>query len=805
MQSAIQESVAVSIVTAGLSAELAKWLQHRFPGAVVHATPSADLLLAKLEQTPASLLVLDEENVPDVLNILGQLRKDTRFAQLPVFCCLPSSTTRQVQQKLVRYMGVKQLFFHPVDWDELSSEAATLLNLPPATQLALSEKDQNMEADIAALWEKFRPVNMARLQILEDAASALLKGNLNPALRLQAEREAHKLAGSSGSFGYMEASRIARQLELLLQGNTSIDQPDLLRISRSVVSLRERLQHPIFGSQSNVPGQKQPFLLIVDSDDSVAQPLLLECAARGIQATVATSEVGIQETMARRMPDVVLLDPELTNGSKGNGPNLLAELATREIPVLIYTKQDTFEDRVQATRLGARGFLRKPMTSSDVVQAVHELLQRLRQDDYKVICVDDDEEILSSLRDLLENKGVRLTTVNDPLAFWDALESSLPDLIILDLNMPHLTGVELCRVVRSEPRWSELPILFLTSNTDSATVQRIFAAGADDYITKPLLGPELVARVFNRLERTRLQRQMMDKDPLTGAGNRRKYNQVMNHYIHLAERNKQPLSLAILDLDRLKQINDAHGHAIGDAALRRLGVMMVNTFRSEDVVARWGGDEFVIGMYGMRRDDAAQRLRALLDSLQRERFQVPDGPRIEITFSAGIAQYPDDGLTAHALYLVADRALYAAKAAGKNQVQSANKKPSAPAQEHGDWDVVLVEDDSTLAGNLLHALETRGHKSHWVKSGPAAKGLTGERPSIKAKVILLDADSPGIDGYSILRKIVRDGIRARVIMMSVHSREDQVMAALEAGAYDHIAKPFSVPILMHRIKRALEG
>jgi diguanylate cyclase (GGDEF)-like protein len=280
----------------------------------------------------------------------------------------------------------------------------------------------------------------------------------------------------------------------------------------------------------------------------------------------------------------------------------------------------------------------------------------------------------------------------------------------------------------------------------------------------------------------------------------------MNHYIHLAERNKQSLSLAILDLDRLKQINDAHGHAIGDAALRRLGVMMVNTFRSEDVVARWGGDEFVIGMYGMRREDAAQRLRALLDSLQRERFQVPDGPRIEITFSAGIAQYPDDGLTAHALYLVADRALYAAKAAGKSQVHSASRKAKTPVPDHGDWDVVLVEDDASQAGTLLHALETRGNKAHWVKNGMAAlKGLTGDKPSLKAKVVLLDADSPGIDGYSILRKMVRDGIRARVIMMSVHSREDQVMAALEAGAYDHIAKPFSVPILMHRIKRALES
>ena len=108
---------------------------------------------------------------------------------------------RQTQQKLVRHLGVKQLFFHPVDWEEFSAEAATLLSLPDRPEAGVtSEKEQSMEADIAALWEKFRPVNMARLQVLEDAAAALLKGNLNPDLRAQAESEAHKLAGSAGSF-----------------------------------------------------------------------------------------------------------------------------------------------------------------------------------------------------------------------------------------------------------------------------------------------------------------------------------------------------------------------------------------------------------------------------------------------------------------------------------------------------------------------------------------------------------------------------------------------------------------------------
>ncbi len=791
-----------AVIVAGLSADLAKWLQHSLPAVKVTSISPAGDLRPYLQENRADLLVLDHDNPSDMIASLGQIRRDAKTAGLPIFCCLPQATSRQVQQRLVRHFGVKQLFFHPVDWEELSSEAAALLKLSRmSAEMQPKVADAAGEADLAALWERFRPINLARLSVLEDAVAALLKDSLSSELRAQAAAEAHKLVGSCGSFGHMEASRIARQIEMLLTGGAGLERPDLLRISRGVTSLRERLENAMPLAAGN-RSLKQPLLLIIDGDQNVTMPLLLECAARGIQAVIANTEEEIEASLELRLPDVVLLDPESTAGLRNGSQSLLADLAAREVPVLIFTKQDTFEDRVQASRLGARGFLRKPMATSEVLQSVNELLERLRQDDYRVICVDDDPEILSTLRDLLDNKGIRLTTVVDPLTFWDELESSLPDLIILDMNMPHLTGVELCRVVRSEPRWSELPILFLTSHTDSATVQRIFASGADDYITKPLLGPELVARVFHRLERTRLQRQMAEKDPLTGTGNRRKYNQVMNHYIHLAERNKQPLSLAILDLDRLKSINDSHGHSIGDAALQRLGAMMVETFRSEDVVARWGGDEFVIGMYGMRRDDAAQRIRTLLENLQRERFQVPDGPRIQISFSAGIAQYPEDGLTAHALYLVADRALYEAKSAGKSQVQFANRRAAAGTLSKADWDVVLVEDDANLAGTLLHALESRGLKAHWVKS--ATKGLANDSPVMRAKVVLLDADLPGVDGYAILRKMVRDRISARVIMMSVHSREDQVVAALEAGAYDHVAKPFSTPILMHRIKRALE-
>src|SRR6266481_360992 len=105
-----QEPTTVSIVTAGLPAEMVKWLQNRFPGAVLRSAPALEELLQQLQSTPADLLLLDSENAAEVVAALGPLRKNPKYAQMPVFCCLPSSTTRPTQQKLVRFLGVKQLF-----------------------------------------------------------------------------------------------------------------------------------------------------------------------------------------------------------------------------------------------------------------------------------------------------------------------------------------------------------------------------------------------------------------------------------------------------------------------------------------------------------------------------------------------------------------------------------------------------------------------------------------------------------------------------------------------------------------------
>jgi DNA-binding response OmpR family regulator len=121
----------------------------------------------------------------------------------------------------------------------------------------------------------------------------------------------------------------------------------------------------------------------------------------------------------------------------------------------------------------------------------------------RVLCVDDDEHMLAAVRAVLEPQHVEVHTLADPLHFWTRLGEVDPDLLVLDIEMPHVNGIELCRVVRADPRRRSLPVVFLTSRTEPESVYRVFAAGADDFVAKPFVGPELIARIRNRLERAK--------------------------------------------------------------------------------------------------------------------------------------------------------------------------------------------------------------------------------------------------------------------------------------------------------------
>jgi diguanylate cyclase (GGDEF)-like protein len=181
------------------------------------------------------------------------------------------------------------------------------------------------------------------------------------------------------------------------------------------------------------------------------------------------------------------------------------------------------------------------------------------------------------------------------------------------------------------------------------------------------------------MERFALHRMLAETDALTGVANRSSSTQKLEQLVQLAHRFGEPLSLAIIDLDGFKAVNDRYGHALGDVVLQRIGDLLRQTFRGEDVIGRWGGEEFVVGMYGMTGADAEQRLLDLLSVFTATSFAADDGTLFNVSFSAGFAEGGVDGQGLAALYRSADAALYRAKGAGRARVMAARAERAVVA------------------------------------------------------------------------------------------------------------------------------
>jgi DNA-binding response OmpR family regulator len=348
-----------------------------------------------------------------------------------------------------------------------------------ADQRELSAGQRQALLAVSEIWQRSKAAIMNRLAVLDHASLALRQGTFVAEGQRQALREAHKLVGSLGTFGFAEGSRLARELEKLLAVPERVGYGQAQRFAELVAGLRKELERgPDAPTPEPLPSDGTTRILVVDDDRELADRLALEATVRGMRVAVAPSPVEARAAIARERPDVVLLDLSFGEGAE-HGLTLLRALSTCSppIPVVVYTATDTFVDRVRVAQLGGSGFLQKPLLPAQVLEAVGRVLKRRLTVDAKIVAVDDDPQVLAVLRSLLGSRGLEVIPLGDPSRFWDVLEAESPDLLVLDVDMPGLNGVDLCRVVRNDPRWCDLPIVFLTAHTDSATVQQVFAAG----------------------------------------------------------------------------------------------------------------------------------------------------------------------------------------------------------------------------------------------------------------------------------------------------------------------------------------
>ena len=430
----------------------------------------------------------------------------------------------------------------------------------------------------------------------------------------------------------------------------------------------------------------------------------------------------------------------------------------------------------------------------------------------RILVVDDEPMVSRGLTTLLGKRGMTVTAVNDPLRFWTVLDETKPNLILLDLEMPKISGTELCRVVRSDPRWSELPVIFLSGHTDQASVQRVFAAGADDYVGKPFVPAELMMRIENRLTGVKARRAPVETDPLTGLPIAHKATEQIDRFLRLARRKSDPYSIAVLQVDAFASLANTFGRGTGDVVLRSIGELLPKSFRAEDVVGWWGGPDFTVGMYGSTKEHAAIKLTQVCSKIGNQSFLSEDGQKVHVSCSAGVAQYQSDGDTVTALREEALKALEQVRAnggirttGGVIRVGISGVKSMGPMTRRVD--VAIVDDDTALVSLLQHAMESRSLRVATFADGETAvAALTGSAPEVQASLILLGVDIPALNGLDVLRRLKAGEITrsSSVVMLTSRTGERDVLAALELGAADHIAKPFSVPVLMHKVRAMLK-
>ncbi len=537
---------------------------------------------------------------------------------------------------------------------------------------------QQTQSGISEIWDRFQSRIAEQVDIIDKAVATLeCPQPDNADLLSAAVAESHTLAGSLATFGFSQGSLLSRQIEHVLREQLACKHIEVKPLQALVADLRQEISQPsdkenslaVESSQLLQVNDDRPLLLVIDRDRQSIESLAVESSSWGMRIDSATSLAIAKDKIYLQAPNAVLLDLSVSD-STTESLALLFELSQRipPLPVLVFSAQDNLAERLEVAKLGGRTFLRKPIPPAQVLDTVAQVLKRMESGTARVLAVDDDPKVLAVLRTLLEPWGMHLATLSDPQKFWETLEAYIPDMLILDVEMPHLSGIELCQIVRNDSRWSSLPIVFLTAHTDPQVVNTVFAMGADDFVSKPIVGPELVTRIINRLDRIKLLKRMAEIDPLTKVYNRHKSTQTFDEYLHLAQRSQQSVCFAILDLDCFKQVNDLYGHAIGDSVLCYMGQLLNRSLRSEDTVARWGGEEFVVGMYGMGKQEGVQRLSTILSVLHQEKFTALDGRQFHVTFSAGVAQYPEDGVDLQALYCAADIALYQAKKAGRDRV-----------------------------------------------------------------------------------------------------------------------------------------
>jgi len=447
-----------------------------------------------------------------------------------------------------------------------------------------------------------------------------------------------------------------------------------------------QLDTQVMAVQSMKEDRASRLIYLVEDDPIQAQELASQISYFGYKVQVFTRLDELKAGMQLSLPKAILADVVFPEGNTA-GPDTIATLFPRPlsessirvgsqdfsypVPLIFISIKSDITSRMQAARAGCDAYFTKPINITSLIDVLDQLTVHKEKKPYRVLIVEDSRTQAKHFSYILEQAGMIVEIVIDPLKIMKPLLEFNPDLVLMDMYMPACTGMELVKVIRQIETFVSLPIVYLSAETNLDSQLDALSLGGDDFLSKTLKADHFIRSVQLRAERYRTLRSLMLNDSLTTLLNHTAIKVRLSQELHRAQRQKCQLSIAMLDLDHFKNVNDRHGHAVGDRVLKSLSNFLKQRLRSSDIIGRYGGEEFIV----ILPETSASAAHRLLDEL-RSGFQNihhmagNDQPGdFTVTFSCGIASFPDFQTPA-SISDAADKALYTAKKLGRNRVET---------------------------------------------------------------------------------------------------------------------------------------
>lgn len=516
-------------------------------------------------------------------------------------------------------------------------------------------------------------------------------------------RLTHTVAGSGATFGFPEAGARARCVEGILKNLLETGEPlgdgSRLQIDAALESLREAAVGAATSSGAPRFAESQLDLAEGDNGEVRGRRVLYlftdgevpewshSLNAFGYEVEIVTTPDQLRQAATAEAPAVIVTycthQPFAITSNNYPLSAALAEIhrdSGTNVPVIWTSRAGDLETRLQAVRLGGTAFFAEPVDVDALLVKIDDLTAEHSPEPFRVLIVDDEASLGRLFSLILKQAGMLTQVVTDPLQVMGPLVDFRPDLILMDVYMPGCSGIELATVIRQQEAYVGIPIVFLSVETDMARQLAAMRQGGDDFLIKPIQPRALISAVTTRATRARVLQNLMVRDSLTGLLNHTKCKEQMAIELDRARRQGHPMTLAMIDLDHFKSVNDKFGHPTGDRVLRSLSRLLCQRLRQTDVIGRYGGEEFAVIMSGTDKESSMKvidNVRAAFASL----MHWSEGEEFRVTFSAGLATAPPH-TQLEALSEAADKALYEAKRRGRNQIVAAddselwaNRKP----------------------------------------------------------------------------------------------------------------------------------